>query len=242
MAFEQVSNHTLKKVVVLSGAGLSAESGLSTFRDPDGIWAEYELYEVATPEAFERNPELVYNFYNERRKALQDVHPNAAHLALARLENHCDLTIITQNVDDLHSRAGSQNLIHMHGELVSSLCNICGFREKATESMSIRDKCPQCGNCSIRPDVVWFGEIPYHMDLVESALNNVDIFAAIGTSGQVSPANGFVEIARMSGSITVELNLQSTAISHLFDRSIFGRATEIVPVWAEEIMHQDLNK
>lgn len=231
----QVKSKTLK-IVVLSGAGLSAESGLSTFRDPSGVWTKYDLNDVATHKGYATAPELVHSFYNDSRKALQTVQPNAAHYALAKLGMGCELSIITQNVDDLHERAGSQNLLHMHGELVSALCDHCGLRWPSPERLSAEDTCSHCGNRTVRPDVVWFGEMPYHLDEIEYHLSHADLFAAIGTSGEVSPANSFVEQARLSGAATVELNLERTAISYVFDRKINGLATEIVPQWVEEIL------
>ena len=224
------------RIVVLSGAGLSAESGLSTFRDPGGVWTRVDLNDVATPQGFARNPGLVHDFYNARRKALRQAEPNAAHFALARLEAECELAIVTQNVDDLHERSGSRNVLHMHGELASALCHDCGYRWRSYDSLSVTDRCGRCGKCAVRPDVVWFGEIPYHLDRIEELLNTADVFAAVGTSGEVSPANSFVMQARFSGAATVELNLETTAISDAFDEIRNGPATEIVPAWVEDIV------
>lgn len=224
------------KIVVLSGAGMSAESGLSTFRDVGGIWTKYDLNDVATQQGFLRNPEFVHEFYNARRINLRKVKPNLAHLALAKLEKECDLAIITQNVDDLHERAGSGNVIHMHGQLVSALCNDCGYRWPSPDKLSMTDKCMQCDARAVRPDVVWFGEIPYHLEQIDDVLNQANIFAAIGTSGEVSPANSFVLQARAAGASTIELNLENTAISDCFDEHRLGPATEIVSAWVEELI------
>ncbi len=224
------------RIVVLSGAGLSAESGLSTFRDPDGVWARHDLSEVASPQGFARNPDVVHEFYNARRKALRDAVPNPGHHALARLESECDLTVITQNVDDLHERAGSRSVLHMHGELASALCDECGFRWPAPDSLSVNDRCGRCGGSAVRPDIVWFGEIPYHLPRIDELLSSADIFAAVGTSGEVSPANSFVVQAGCSGASTIELNLERTAVSDAFDEIRIGPAAETVPIWVNEIL------
>lgn len=224
------------RIVILSGAGMSAESGLSTFRDAGGIWTKYDLNDVATQQGFLRNPEFVHEFYNARRRNLRKVKPNLAHLALAKLEKECDLSIITQNVDDLHERAGSCNVIHMHGQLVFALCNDCGYRWLSPDKLSMTDKCMRCDTRAVRPDVVWFGEIPYHLEQIDDVLNQANIFAAIGTSGEISPANSFVLQARAAGASTIELNLENTAISDCFDEHRLGPATEIVPAWVEELI------
>ena len=228
------------QIVILTGAGLSAESGLATFRDKDGIWAHYDYREVATPEGYERNPALVLDFYNQRRRQNADVGPNAAHFALAQLEDvhPGDVLIVTQNVDPLHEMAGSRNLIHMHGEIVKALCAECGARaEWGLADITLESECPSCGGRGrMRPDVVWFGEMPYHMERIADALSRCDLFLAIGTSGTVYPAAGFVAEARRAGARTVELNLEPTqGISH-FDEKIAGRATEIVPPYVEKLL------
>jgi NAD-dependent deacetylase len=233
-------------VVVLTGAGLSAESGLSTFRDKDGIWAKYDYREVATPEGFARNPLLVHDFYNQRRRALKGARPNAAHLALARLEHaHKDkhggtVTIVTQNIDCLHEAAGSKNVIHMHGELLKALCTHCGARNPWTEDLGIDTLCPSCGRPGgMRPDVVWFGEMPYHMAEITEALSSADLFLSIGTSGNVYPAAGFVAEARAHGAHTVELNLEPSEGASFFDEAIHGPATQIVPAYVARLLKPD---
>lgn len=226
------------RIVILTGAGLSAESGVSTFRDPDGIWAKYDYRDVATPEGFARNPLLVHDFYNMRRRLHATVKPNAAHIALARLEaGHPNVTIVTQNVDALHEAAGSKNLIHMHGELLKALCARCGSRHPWTDDLSLETECPSCHRPGgMRPDVVWFGEMPYHMERIGDLLSKADLFISIGTSGNVYPAAGFVAEASRGGAHTVELNLEPSAGARLFDQAIHGPATEIVPEYVEHLL------
>ncbi len=221
------------QIVVLTGAGISAESGLGTFRDKGGLWETYPLEEVATPEGFARNPAKVHDFYNARRENALGSVPNAAHKALADLERlpGVALTLITQNIDNLHERAGSQRVIHMHGELMQALCSSCGARWDAPAVMSPDAPCPTCNRPAARPDVVWFGEIPYHMDRCLAALEAADVFAAIGTSGEVYPAAGFSAEAARSGAETIEINLEASAA--YFDSRIIGPATETVPAWVE---------
>ncbi len=228
----------MEKIVILSGAGISAESGLGTFRDAGGIWMRYPLEEVATPEGFARNPALVHDFYNARRAEAAAARPNAAHLALSRLEaaRPGDVLIVTQNVDSLHEAAGSRNVLHMHGQLRQALCASCGARWPAPMVMSPDDPCPQCRARATRPDVVWFGEMPYHMDAVEAALAEADLFAAIGTSGQVYPAAAFGTLARTMGAHTVELNLEPSAVAHDFDEIRQGPASRVVPQWVDELL------
>ena len=225
-------------VVILTGAGISAESGLGTFRDKDGFWANIDLAEVATPEGFASNPEKVHEFYNARRAGVLNAKPNAAHLALARLESEFDGTVvvITQNIDDLHHRAGSRKVLHMHGEILKGLCVSCGNKWEVRESTSSADMCPHCGGGPTRPDVVWFGEIPYHLDEIDELIGDADIFAAIGTSGQVFPAAGFAHQARSGGARTVELNLVPTELSREFDDFDFGPATRLVPEWVDRLL------
>lgn len=225
------------RVVVLTGAGVSAESGLGTFRDAGGLWTRYDLSEVATPEGFARNPALVHDFYNARRANALAAAPNAAHAALARLGAALGdrLMLVTQNIDDLHERAGSANVIHMHGAIMRALCAACGHRWDAPEAMHPADPCPACGAAATRPDVVWFGEIPYHMDRIEAALEACDIFAAIGTSGSVYPAAGFVQLARAAGARTVEINLEPSDTARAFHDRLYGPATETVPRWAASL-------
>ena len=227
-----------RNIVILTGAGLSAESGLSTFRDPAGIWAKYDWREVATPEGFARNPVLVHEFYNMRRRAHAGVKPNAAHVALARLEaEHGPVTIVTQNVDRLHEVAGSENLIHMHGEVMKALCAACDWRGSWDRDMSLESDCPECTRAgALRPDVVWFGETPYHMERIAGLLSRCDVFVSIGTSGNVYPAAGFAAIARARGARTVELNLEPSEGAAHFDEAIYGPATEVVPVYVERLL------
>jgi NAD-dependent deacetylase len=226
------------KIVILTGAGLSAESGLHTFRDKDGIWSKYDYRDVATPEGFRRNPSLVQNFYNERRRQNAHVKPNAAHFALARLEAAYagEVLTVTQNVDPLHEMAGSKNLIHMHGEIAKALCNGCGARrEIGFEDLTPATVCPGCTKAGgMRPDVVWFGEMPYRMDEIYRALSRCDLFISVGTSGTVYPAAGFVEEAAHAGAHTAELNLEPS--EGIFREAIHGRATEIVPAYVEKLL------
>lgn len=223
-------------IVILTGAGISAESGLGTFRDVGGLWSQYSLEEVATPEGFARNPSLVHDFYNARRANLMAAEENPAHRALARLAKARDVALITQNIDDLHERAGSRDVIHMHGELMRALCAVCGARWDAPAEMAPEDPCPACGVAATRPDVVWFGEIPYHMERIETLLAGASHFAAIGTSGQVWPAAGFVAEARAAGASCVELNLEASDISGEFHAQRLGPASEIVPLWVDELI------
>jgi NAD-dependent deacetylase len=226
-------------IVILTGAGISAESGLSTFRDKDGIWAKVDFREVATPEGFAANPAKVHDFYNMRRAGLRGVQPNAAHHALADLERrHAgDFLLVTQNIDNLHEAAGSRKLIHMHGELAKALCNHCGMRAEWTDDLSADLACPQCtATGGMRPDVVWFGEMPYRMEEIYAALAACALFVSIGTSGNVYPAAGFVAEARAAGAHTVELNLEPSEGVSLFAEAIHGRATEIVPAFVERVL------
>lgn len=223
------------RIVVLTGAGISAESGIRTFRATDGLWEEHRIEDVATPEGFRRDPALVHRFYNQRRGDAARAQPNAAHRALGRLARHHQVTLITQNVDDLHERGGSTNVIHMHGSLLGALCAHCGHRWPATLIMRPQVPCPACGQPAARPDIVWFGEIPYHMEQIWQAVEQAEIFAAIGTSGQVYPAAGLAQHARRAGAHTVELNLARSAVSRDFMEHRIGPATQIVPAWVEEL-------
>ena len=225
------------KIVILTGAGVSAESGLGTFRDKGGVWTKYDLNDVATPEGFARDPVKVHEFYNARRMNARGAKPNAAHHALARLqdEHPGDVILVTQNVDHLHGAAGS-DAIHMHGRLDRAICARCGAGWEAPDKMFATDPCPKCGAAEIRPDIVWFGEMPQHLEAIAAHLETADIFAAIGTSGQVYPAAGFVSEAARAGAETVELNLESSDVSALFDRRISGPATETVPAWVEALL------
>jgi NAD-dependent deacetylase len=224
------------RIVILTGAGISAESGLGTFRDKDGLWTRYDLSEVATPQGFARNPALVHDFYNARRANALDAAPNAAHRALARLQGaRAGVTLVTQNVDDLHERGGAREVIHMHGQITRALCAACDHRWEAPRVMGRDDACPACGERTTRPDIVWFGEYPYHMDRIAEALAACDLFVAIGTSGEVYPAAGFVEEAAGFGAETLEINLEPSAPGR-FDRVITGPATRSVPAWVAEVL------
>ncbi|MEA3539765.1 MAG: NAD-dependent deacylase [Pseudomonadota bacterium] len=228
-----------QSIVVLTGAGISAESGVPTFRGPDGLWEGHRVEDVATPQAFRRDPALVQAFYDARRAALARVVPNAAHDALARLDAQWpgDLLIVTQNVDDLHERAGAKRMVHMHGELKSALCLACGERQPAPETLSDGPACTHCGaRARLRPDIVWFGEMPYHMDRIEAALAACDLFVSIGTSGAVYPAAGFVQGARHAGAYTLEINLDPSEGTHFFAEARHGRAGELVPAWVRELL------
>jgi NAD-dependent deacetylase len=225
------------KVVVLTGAGISAESGLPTFRDADGLWEGHDPMTVATPEAFDADPDLVHRFYDERRAALARVQPNAAHEALARLEEHLgdDLYLVTQTVDDLHERGGSQRVHHMHGRLRAAWCLSCDARHEWTGGLGDRPPCPACGHRTLRPDVVWFGEVPHEMEAVERALFDCDLFVAVGTSGLVYPAAAFVHDALGNGADTLELNLAPAGVSD-FSSVRAGPATQTVPAWVREVL------
>lgn len=228
----------MTKIVVLTGAGISAESGLGTFRAENGLWAEHRVEDVATPEGFAANPRLVVDFYNARRTQAAAAAPNAGHLALARLEASLNgqVFVVTQNVDDLHERAGTQALIHMHGALSGALCAACDHRWKAPMVMAPGDACPACAAPSARPDIVWFGEMPYQMDQIFDLLADADIFASIGTSGNVYPAAGFVAEARRSGAHTIEFNLERSAVGRQFSEHRLGPATQTIPAWVDEIL------
>ncbi|MBA2466588.1 MAG: NAD-dependent deacylase [Sphingomonas sp.] len=234
MAAEGICN-----IVILTGAGVSAESGVATFRGPDGLWEGHRVEDVATPEAFRRDPALVRAFYDARRAKLETVAPNLAHQALARLDAQWpgDLLLITQNVDDLHERAGSRRLLHMHGELKSGWCLACDARFVWEGPMGNDSACPACqGRGAVRPDIVWFGEMPYEMDRIEAALRSCDLFVSIGTSGAVYPAAGFVQTARYCGAQTLEINLEPSQGSIFFHETRIGRAGELVPAWVEELL------
>lgn len=225
-----------RSIVVLTGAGVSRESGLHTFRDADGIWATVNIEDVATPEAFARDPVRVQEFYNERRRGLMDnsVAPNPAHLALAEFEAAFagDFLLVTQNIDDLHERAGSRALIHMHGELAKARCEACGDVGEWRDDLFIETACPACTQVGgMRPHVVWFGEMPFEMDRIYAALEGCDLFVSIGTSGNVYPAAGFVQAARMAGARTVELNLEPSEGATLFEEAVYGPAGTVVPDW-----------
>jgi len=229
----------ISKIVILTGAGISAESGVATFRDPIGIWANNDYRDVATPDGFLRDPEKVLAFYNMRRRLHSDVKPNQAHTALVQLESEFpgEVVIITQNVDALHEAAGSKNLIHMHGEILKRLCNACQLREPWHDDLNTDAVCPNCRTQgTLRPDVVWFGEMPYHMKEIAAHLDSADLFISIGTSGHVYPAAGFVAEARRAGARTVELNLEPSEGASLFDEVLHGKAGQIVPDYVAHLL------
>ncbi len=231
-----------ENIVILTGSGVSAESGVATFRDKDGIWAKYDYRDVATPEGFAANPDLVHSFYNDRRRKLPSVEPNAAHIALAELEAGLaarggGLTLVTQNVDDLHERAGSKNILHMHGELGKATCARCGAVCDCVEDLSVDHGCSVCRqNGGMRPYVVWFGEMPRFMDEAMDAILRADLFVSIGTSGSVYPAAGFAGEARAAGVRAMELNLEPSENAYVFEDSRYGPATKVVPDWVREIL------
>src|SRR5215218_7604332 len=227
-------------IVILTGAGVSAESGLATFRGSDGLWEGHRVEDVATPEAYRRDPALVHQFYDARRARLGEVEPNAAHEALARLDAEWpgELLIVTQNVDDLHERAGAKRLLHMHGELTRGWCLACDERFSWSGPMGDGASCPSCQvQGQVRPDIVWFGEMPYDMERIDRSLQNADLFVSIGTSGAVYPAAGFVQTARYCGAHCVEMNLDPSQGSIFFNESRMGRAVELVPAWVEELLN-----
>ena len=231
-----------RNIVILTGAGISAESGIDTFRDGGGLWEQHRVEDVATPEAFARDPDLVLRFYDMRREAIQTRHPNAAHAALARLDREWpkreggEVLIVTQNVDDLHERGGALNVLHMHGEHLNAWCTACDARHRWTGPLIQRPACPSCRASALRPDIVWFGEIPYRMNDIHEALGRADLFVSIGTSGAVYPAAGFVRTARDLGLQTLELNLERSQGSAWFHETRLGPATEVVPAWVEEML------
>lgn len=228
----------IERIVVLTGAGISAESGIGTFRAAGGLWEQHRVEDVATPEGFARDPDLVLNFYDMRRAALATVMPNPAHAALARLERKFagELLLVTQNVDDLHERGGSRQVLHMHGELKRARCAACGARSRWEATLIDRPPCPVCQTCALRPDVVWFGEMPYHMERIYRALERCDLFVSIGTSGAVYPAAGFVQEALAVGARCLELNLEPSDGSRHFHESRHGPAGELVPRWVDEVL------
>jgi NAD-dependent deacetylase len=230
------------RIVVLTGAGISKESGLETFRDPDGIWAKVRVEDVATPDAFARDPARVHAFYNDRRRGVlnEKIHPNAAHRALARLEAEWpgEVLLVTQNIDNLHERAGSRRLIHMHGEIMKARCELCRHVGVWVEDIEIGTTCPSCGRAGgMRVHVVWFGEMPFEMERIYAALNACDLFVSIGTSGNVYPAAGFVQEVRHAGrGHTLELNLEPSEGHSLFAARRYGPATELVPGFVETLL------
>ncbi len=231
------------KIVILTGAGISAESGIRTFRDQNGLWENHDVMEVATPEGFAKNPDLVYRFYNERRAQLlsSEVSPNPAHLALAKLQKNWkgEVIIVTQNVDNLHERAGSSNILHMHGELTKMRCKQTGAVFESPLQINSSSICPKCGETAhMRPHIVWFGEIPFHMQEIERHVNECELFIAIGTSGLVYPAALLVSWARGAGARAVEMNLEATQRSNVFHHTFHERASTVVPRFIDELFKQ----
>lgn len=225
------------RIAILTGAGVSAESGLGTFRDEDGLWTRFDLAEVATPEGYARDPAKVLDFYSLRRANARDAAPNAAHHALGRLcaDARHDVTLITQNIDDLHEAGGATGVIHIHGSLFEALCTACAAVRSHRGDMGVADTCPACGRTgTVRPNIVWFGEIPYRMDEAVAAIEAADLFVSIGTSGTVYPAAGFVDVARGAGVATLELNLEASG--GRFDAVREGAASEVVPDWVAEML------
>ena len=235
----------VQSIVVLTGAGISAESGIKTFRDSDGLWENYRVEEVASPEGFAADPALVHRFYNLRRHNLLHggIEPNPAHLALARLEQEFpgEFLLVTQNIDNLHERAGSKRLIHMHGEILKIRCSGSGQVYPLDRDLSVQDRCQCCNEPGrLRPHVVWFGEMPVEMDLIYAALDSCDLFISIGTSGNVYPAAGFVKVARAAGAHTLEINLEPSAVESAFHEHIYGLAGEEVPDFTDKLLKSTL--
>ena len=236
----------IRNIVILTGAGVSAESGIDTFRaganGGPSLWEQHRVEDVATPEGFARDPDLVLRFYDMRRAAIQTKQPNPAHHALAKLdaewpnETGRELLIVTQNIDNLHERAGARRVLHMHGEHLNAWCSGCDVRSPWRGTLIDRPPCPACGTRALRPDVVWFGEMPYRMDEIDAALRTADLFVSIGTSGAVYPAAGYVRTARDLGAATLELNLERSQGSRWFDEARLGPASEIVPAWVDELL------
>lgn len=229
-----------KNIVILSGAGISAESGLSTFRAENGLWNHHKVEDVATVEGFARNPEYVHDFYNELKKELFKAQPNPAHLAITKLQNEYKLGnvyVVTQNVDTLHEKAGNKNVFHIHGQINQDVCLNCGHVIETWDDMSTEDSCPNCHvQGMIKPNIVFFGENLLYMDKVDNLLQTCDLFISVGTSGVVYPAAGFVQIAKMYGADTLEINLEETSNNFLFDRHITGKAGTALPALVEELL------
>jgi len=228
----------IRNIVILTGAGISAESGIDTFRSEGGLWEQHRVEDVATLEGFARDPDLVLRFYDMRREAIQEKLPNPAHYALAKLDSEWagELLIVTQNVDDLHERAGAKRVLHMHGEHLTAWCTSCDIRSPWRAPLIDRPPCPACQARTLRPDVVWFGELPYGMDRIYAALRTCNLFVSIGTSGAVYPAAGFVQNAIELGAETLELNLERSQGSSMFHETRLGPASELVPQWVKEVL------
>ncbi len=233
--------NTPRSLVILTGAGISAESGIKTFRASDGLWENHRIEDVATPEGFSKDPQRVHQFYNMRRQQLlsHEIKPNLAHSALAALEHVQGLStlVVTQNIDNLHERAGSKNVIHMHGELLKCFCSRTQQRFLVFDDLSIETNCQCCQKSNnLRPDIVWFGEMPYQMDEIYAAISECDLFISIGTSGNVYPAAGFVQMANQLGAHTVELNIEPSQVESEFKEKIYGKATEVVEAYLASLV------
>jgi len=231
----------VKSIVVLTGAGISAESGIKTFRASDGLWEEHRVEDVATPEAFERDPQLVQKFYNQRRRPLLDgqVSSNDGHRALAKLEREFagDFLLVTQNIDNLHEQGGSLNVLHMHGEVLKMRCKATNQVFDCSTDIAVGDLCDCCAEAgNLRPHIVWFGEMPLYMDQIATAISQCDLFISIGTSGNVYPAAGFVQMATQVGAQTLELNLEESLVASNFDHGIYGKAGDVLPIWVDEFL------
>jgi len=231
----------LSSIVILTGAGISAESGIKTFRASDGLWENHRIEDVASPEGFVRDPDLVQNFYNGRRNQLlsDEITENLAHLALSKLarEFSGEVVLVTQNIDDLHERAGSTNVMHMHGEILKMRCSNTELISECKQDLFTSSQCECCeGVGNLRPHIVWFGEMPFFMDEIYAALSRCDLFVAIGTSGHVYPAAGFVDFASQSGAETLEINLERSNVANQFDQGLYGLASEQVPLWVNSIL------
>ncbi len=232
----QLKQQDFKSIVVLTGAGISAESGIKTFRASDGLWEEHRIEDVSTPEGFEHDPALVHRFYNQRRRPILDgaVAPNPAHLALAKLEAdfNGEFMLVTQNIDNLHEQAGSRCIRHMHGEILKMRCKVTDQVFACDDDLSLSSECACCSQAgNLRPHIVWFGEMPLYMDEIYNALARCDLFISIGTSGNVYPAAGFVQAANQVGALTLELNLEASQVATQFDQTVYGKAGELLPAW-----------
>lgn len=228
----------MSNIVILTGAGISAESGLGTFRDKGGLWSRFNPEELASPGAFAKDPARVHEFYNLRRETCVAAAPNAAHFALAKLERESSgrILVVTQNVDDLHQRAGSKNVLQMHGALLRAKCSDCGARWQAALTMRESDPCPECDAQACRPDIVWFGESPYHMAEIQAAIAACELFVVIGSSGTVYPAAGFAGLAKDFGKPTLSINLEPPSSAGSFDHLMTGPASQLVPRWVDQVL------
>ncbi len=228
-----------QNIVILTGAGISAESGLATFRSANGLWNNHKVEDVATIEAFERNPAYVHEFYNELKKELVKAKPNAAHLAITRLQNEypAQISVITQNVDTLHEKAGNKNVYHIHGQINQAVCLNCGHILETFGDVDTETTCPHCGIAGMmKPNIVFFGENLLCMDKVDRLLANCDLFLSIGTSGVVFPAASFVQIAKYNNARTLDFNLEPTSNNYYFDKHIYGQAGTTLPAFVDELL------